>query len=72
MKINRKTIKSYYESLIDDAGNPEELLNRLEEIDNMLFELEYDIEQKIESNNTWYAISSEQVDSEFMYANRMC
>ena len=72
MKLNRKAIKDYYESLIDDAGNPEELLNRLEEIDNMLFELEYDIEQKIEANNTWYAISSEQMDREFMYANRIC
>lgn len=72
MKINRKTIKSYYESLIDDAGNPEDLLNRLEEIDDMLFELEHDIEQKIEEKDTWCTVPSVQMDREFMYANRIC
>ena len=72
MKINRRSIKDYYESLIDDAGNPEELLNRLEEIDDMLFELEHDIEQKIEAKDTWCTVPSLQMDREFMYANRMC
>lgn len=72
MKINRRSIKDYYESLIDDAGNPEELLNRLEEIDDMLFELEHDIEQKIEASDTWYAVPSHQLDREFMYSNRIC
>ena len=70
MKINRKSIKAYYESLIDDLGNPEELLNRLEEIDNMLFELEYDIEEQNE--DTWHTVASEQLSNEFLYSNRIC
>lgn len=72
MKINRRTIKEYYESLIDDAGNPEELLDRLEEIDDMILELECDIYKKIEEKDVWDTLSSYEADNEFMYANRAC
>lgn len=72
MKINRRTIREYYESLIDDAGNSEELLDRLEEIDDMILELECDIYKKIDEKDAWDIPTSYELDMEFMQVNRAC
>ena len=48
----RNKLKKYYENLIDDIEDEkkrEQLLDKLEEIDDELFELDYDIKNEIEN-----------------------
>ncbi len=70
MKVNRQNIRSYYESLIDDAGNPEELLAMFEAIDDKLLELENEIEKKLNDEDEEDYTCAYDYDNEFMYANR--
>lgn len=46
----RNKLKKYYENLIDDIEDEEkkeQFLDKLEEIDDELFELDYDIKEEI-------------------------
>lgn len=70
MKVNRQNIRSYYESLIDDAGNPEELLDMFEAIDDKILELEVAIEKRMNEEKHGDYMCSYDYDNEFMYANR--
>ena len=48
----RNKLKKYYENLIDDIEDEEkkeQFLDKLEEIDDELFELDYDIKDEIEN-----------------------
>lgn len=71
MKINRANIRSYYESLIDDVGNPEELLDLFEEIDDKLLELEVAIIKRSDETQYGDYTCAYDYDNEFMYAQRM-
>jgi hypothetical protein len=71
MKVNRQNIRRYYESLIDDAGNPEELLDMFETIDDKILELEVAIEKRMnEAQHDDYTCAYDY-DNEFMYAQRL-
>lgn len=61
----RNKLKKYYENLIDDIEDEEkreQFLDKLEEIDDELFELDYDIKKEIE--NQEYIESKLETDYE--------
>lgn len=71
----REELKKYYENLIDDLENEEVrevMLDRLEEIDDEIFELDYDIRVRIENQECTEQQTAYEQDVEFMYENRMC
>ncbi len=71
----RSKLKKYYENLIDDIEDEEvreEMLDRLEAIDDEIFELDYDIRARIENQECRELPTAYEQDVEFMYANRMC
>ena len=54
--MNRRTIKEFYENLIDDLENEEireKLLDDLEEIDDLLLLLEQNIEDELENQESF-------------------
>ena len=70
MKINRNTIKQYYENLIDDIEDEEtreKLLDDLEEIDDLLLLLESSIENELENQESDYLPSQNEMWDEFEY-----
>ena len=53
----RDKFKKYYENLIDDIADEEkreQLLDKLEEIDDMIFELDYEVKEEIENQESDY------------------
>ena len=53
----RDKFKKYYENLIDDIEDEEkreQLLDKLEELDDMIFELDYEIKEEIENQESDY------------------
>lgn len=53
----RDKFKKYYENLIDDIADEdkrEQLLDKLEELDDMIFELDYEIKEEIENQESDY------------------
>ena len=53
----RDKFKKYYENLIDDIADEEkreQLLDKLEELDDMIFELDYEIKEEIENQESNY------------------
>lgn len=48
------------------------MLDRLEAIDDEIFELDYDIRTRIEEQERTELPTAYEQDVEFMYANRMC
>lgn len=71
----REKLKKYYENLIEDIEDEEireVMLDRLEAIDDEIFELDYDIRTRIEEQERTELPTAYEQDVEFMYANRMC
>lgn len=64
----RNKLKKYYENLIDDIEDgekKEQFLDKLEEIDDMIFELDYDIKEEIENQESDYIEDEIGNDYEF-------
>lgn len=62
----RKKIKNYYENLIDDIKDEQKkemLLDKLEEIDEELLELDCDISEEIESQKC----TTDEIDNDYEY-----
>lgn len=69
----RNQLKKYYKNLIDDIQDEnvrEQMLDRLEAIDEEVFSLDYDIRQKIEEQESDY-IDNNILADEFNYSCRM-
>ena len=69
----REKFKKFYENLIDDISDEEvrdKMLERLEAIDDEIFELDYDIEKEIENQEIEY-YDSFALEDEFNYQSRM-
>ena len=66
--MSREKIKKYYENKIDDIADEnkrEELLDKLEEIDDLLFSLDFDIDEELENQESDYI--EEAIDDYEMY-----
>lgn len=62
----RKKIKNYYENLIDDIKDEQKkemLLDKLEEIDEELLELDCDISEEIESQKC----TTDEIGNDYEY-----
>lgn len=62
----RKKIKNYYENLIDDIKDEQKkemLLDKLEEIDEELLELDCDINEEIESQKC----TTDEIGNDYEY-----
>lgn len=75
--MDLKELKRKYEKKIIDSATSEQveekLLDELEEIFDRLAELDIDIEKQKELSIEWKEyLKSEDLDNEFMYANRAC
>lgn len=75
--MDLKELKRKYERKIIDSATSEQveekLLDELEEIFDRLEELDGDIEREKELSEEWkYYLKTEDLDNEFMYANRAC
>jgi hypothetical protein len=75
--MDLKELKRKYERKIIDSATTEQieekLLDELEEIFDRFAELDVDIEKQKELSNEWKEyLKSEDLDNEFMYANRAC
>lgn len=72
----RKKLYQFYQNLIDDIKDEdirEKMLDRLEEIDDEIFELDYDVRARIEIQEEYEECETqEEQEKEFLYANRMC
>lgn len=75
--MDLKELKKKYERKIIDSATSErveeKMLDELEEIFDRFAELDMDIEKQKELSNEWREyLKSEDLDNEFMYANRAC
>lgn len=75
--MNLKKLKKEYERKIFESATSEqveeEMLDKLESIFDELNELENQIEEQEELSDEWRNyLTSERMEEEFMYANRMC
>ena len=75
--MDLKELKRKYEKKIIDSATSEQveekMLDELEEIFDRFAELDMDIEKQKELSNEWREyLKSEDLDNEFMYANRAC
>lgn len=71
--MNRSEIIRFYENKIDDIKDEEKregLLDKLEELEDMMLELDTDIEEEIDKQETKY-INDYDLANEFNYMNRM-
>ena len=65
--MNRQQIVKYYENKIDDVADEqvrEKLLDKLDEIDTLLLELDGDIDEEIENQESDY-VESEEIYYEY-------
>ena len=65
--MTRQEIIKFYENKIDDIvdeNKREELLDKLEEIDDLLFSLDFDIDEELEHQESDY-IESEEIYYEY-------
>lgn len=72
-----KELKKKYERKIFDSATSEkveeEMFDKLEKIFDELNELENQIEEQEQLSDEWRNyLTSERMEEEFMYANRMC
>lgn len=75
--MDLKELKDKFEKRIIDCATSErveeKLLDELEELFERLEELDGDIEREKELSEEWkYYLKTEDLDNEFMYANRAC
>lgn len=75
--VDLKELKRKYERKIIDSATSEQveekMLDELEEIFDRFAELDMDIEKQKELSREWKEyLKSEDLDNEFMYANRAC